>query len=125
MVVLDNSVESVIPAINNYQGSILEETAANITTVIANSTGGGIDPNALPPSTLSASGAYRIIDTINRTPDVGNPAAVKALKTVTPLFQASGQDGVVSVGLRVLLSKHLYFPRRCGSGRRSKCVNIW
>jgi len=82
-----------------------------MTIVAANTATGGVDTNALPPSTLSTADAYSIILTVNRTLDTDNPAAVKALRRKKPLFQASGQNGVVAAGLRLSLSEHLYFSK--------------
>lgn len=112
---IHDNVNVLTAAVAAYQGGLLGQTPllAKLTVVQAATGKGATDANGLP-SKLSYTDSETIINYVNQTLSVGNPAAVKTLESKEAYFQATGTAGVVADGLKILLSEHLAFSNAVG-----------
>lgn len=110
---LDADVQHLTAAVAAYNGGLLGQTPllADLTQVHLATRKGYTDAAALPPTTLSAADAERIIDLVKRTLAVDNPKAVDVLETKKRYFEQTKTTRVVKGGLETLLDDHLDFSR--------------
>lgn len=107
---IDNAVLELTASTQAYNGGFIPQLPLAIDFVPVHlATRKGFYDSLLLPQTLTVSDAQRLIEHVNNTLSVDNPAAVNVLKGKKSLFDAEHSTPLIKAALQLLLSDHLAF----------------
>lgn len=104
------AVDELTAQTQAYNGGFVQQLPLAIDFVPVHlATRKGFYDSLLLPDTLTDADAQRLIEHVNNTLSVGNPEAVRVLKTKKSLFDEEHSTPLIKAGLQLLLSDHLSF----------------
>lgn len=107
---IDNAVIELTASTESYNGGFIPQLPLAIDFVPVHlATRKGFYDSLLLPNTLTTADASRLIEHVNQTLSVDNPAAVNVLKGKKDLFDAEHSTPLIKAALQLLLSDHLSF----------------
>lgn len=107
---IDNAVLELTNTTQAYNGGFIPQLPLAIDFVPVHlATRKGFYDSLLLPDTLTNADALLLIEHVNQTLSVDNPAAVNVLISKKSLFDAEDSTPLIKAGLQLLLSDHLSF----------------
>lgn len=111
---INTGVNHARTAIKNYNGGLVSETpvAATFAEIHLANRKGFADANLASP--FNAADSTRVVQVVIDTVEKSIPASIQDIKAKKPLFEKSGQTGVIAATLKVLLNDHDTFSAAVG-----------
>lgn len=107
---INQNVDELTAKTHAYNGGLIAQLPLAIDFLPVHlATRKGFYDSLLLPDLLTDSDALRLIEHVNNTLSIGNPEAVRVLKTKKRLFDAEHSTPLIRAGLQLILGDHLSF----------------